>query len=76
MFVETRKSMIKKCTISFHEEDGVVVATCLENDVSSYGDTIHEATDNIKEALELFFEDNVAQTEYTPVYVTTLDIAV
>jgi predicted RNase H-like HicB family nuclease len=68
--------MIRKCTISLHEEDGVVVATCLENDVSSYGDTIQEATDNIKEALELFFEDETVQAEYPPLYVTTLDIAV
>jgi predicted RNase H-like HicB family nuclease len=68
--------MIRKCTISLHEEDGVVVATCLENDVSSFGNTIQKATDNIKEALELFFEDETAQIEYPSVYVTTLDIAV
>jgi predicted RNase H-like HicB family nuclease len=64
------------CTIGFHEEDGTIIATCLENDVSSFGDTIEEATDNIREALALYFEDEKTAPDYPPMYVTSLDIAV
>jgi predicted RNase H-like HicB family nuclease len=38
-----------------HEDDGYV-ALCLELDIASQGDTVSEARDNLKEALELFFE--------------------
>jgi len=33
------------------------VAQCLNVDVSSFGDTEAEALDNLREALELYFED-------------------
>jgi predicted RNase H-like HicB family nuclease len=34
------------------------VAQCLNVDISSFGDSKEEALENLKEALELFFEDN------------------
>lgn len=34
------------------------VAQCLNVDVSSFGETKGEALENLKEALELYFEDN------------------
>lgn len=34
------------------------VAQCLNVDVSSFGDTDTDALANLKEALELYFEDN------------------
>jgi predicted RNase H-like HicB family nuclease len=33
------------------------VAQCLNVDISSFGETREEALDNLKEALELYFED-------------------
>jgi len=33
------------------------VSLCPELDIASQGDTVEEATANIKEAVELFFED-------------------
>ena len=36
------------------------VAQCLNVDVSSFGDSKDEALNNLKEALELYFEDNDA----------------
>ncbi len=36
---------------------GHYVAQCLNVDVSSFGDTEVEALDNLREALELYFED-------------------
>ena len=38
------------------EEDGGVVAQCVEVDVASHGDTVDEAVANLREALELYFE--------------------
>jgi predicted RNase H-like HicB family nuclease len=34
------------------------VAQCLNVDVSSFGETKIDALENLKEALELYFEDN------------------
>jgi len=39
------------------EDDDAFVARCLDVDVASEGDTKEEAIANLREALELFFED-------------------
>lgn len=38
-------------------EDGAFVARCLDPDVASDGDTEEEALANLREALELYFEE-------------------
>lgn len=43
--------------IVYHEADGFV-AQCLDVDVASDGDTEQEALANVREALELYFEDD------------------
>ena len=40
-----------------YKEGKYFVSQCLNVDVSSFGDSIQEAKDNLKEALELYFED-------------------
>ena len=40
-----------------YREGGRYVAQCLNVDVSSFGDTETEALANLREALELYFED-------------------
>lgn len=40
-----------------NEEDWVVAKDC-ETNVASQGKTVQEAMDNLKEALELYYEDN------------------
>jgi len=40
-----------------YKEGKYYVAQCLNVDVSSFGDTEPEALANLKEALELYFED-------------------
>jgi predicted RNase H-like HicB family nuclease len=39
------------------------VAQCLNVDVSSFGDSKEEALDNLREAHELYFEDDDIETE-------------
>jgi predicted RNase H-like HicB family nuclease len=41
-----------------YREDKYYVSQCLNVDVSSFGITLNAAMDNLKEALELYFEDN------------------
>jgi predicted RNase H-like HicB family nuclease len=40
-----------------YQENRFWVAQCLNVDVSSFGNSENEALDNLKEALELYFED-------------------
>jgi len=42
--------------VVYQEDDGFV-ARCLDVNVASEGDTEQEAVDNLREALELYFED-------------------
>ncbi|MEK7669357.1 MAG: type II toxin-antitoxin system HicB family antitoxin [Patescibacteria group bacterium] len=42
------------------------VAQCISPDVSSFGKTKKEALNNLKEALELYFED-ASKSSFTPV---------
>lgn len=46
-------------TIKFciHKEPPHYVAQCLNVEVSSFGATVEEAIGNLKEAVELYFED-------------------
>lgn len=46
----------KQLTAIIHKEDDVYVSLCPELDIASQGNTIEEAKDNLKEAVELFFE--------------------
>ncbi len=50
-----------------YREGKLFVAQCLNVDVSSFGKTIEEAQNNIKEALELYFEGNVGKKEYVQI---------
>ena len=46
------------------KEDKYYVSQCLNVDISSFGKTIDEATANLKEALDLYFEDKPARRNY------------
>ncbi len=49
--------MSKTFTAIITEEDGGFVALNPDTDVASQGDTLDEALSNLKEALELYFEE-------------------
>lgn len=48
--------MTRRLTAVIQREDTGFVALCPELDIASQGDTIESARDNLREALELFFE--------------------
>jgi len=67
-----------KGTIIIKKEEEWFVATCLENNIASQGKTIDEATDNLKEAIALFYEDETEEKimlPYEQIYVTSLAMA-
>ena len=47
-----------------YREDKYFVSKCLNVEVSSFGETIEEAIKNLKEAVELYLEDDKQDTEY------------
>ncbi len=61
------------------EGDGYV-SLCPELDIASQGSTVEEARDNLKEALELFFEtaspSEVQDRLHGEVFITRLEVAV
>jgi predicted RNase H-like HicB family nuclease len=48
---------MKSIQVAFYKEGPHWVAQALNVEVSSFGDTLDEAKSAIKEALELYFED-------------------
>ncbi len=46
--------MVRQLTAIIEKEGGGFVALCPEVDVASQGESVAEAKDNLKEALELF----------------------
>jgi predicted RNase H-like HicB family nuclease len=62
-----------------HWGDGYV-ALCPELDIASQGNTVEDARDNLREALELFFETasekEIEQRLQQEVYVTQVEVAV
>ena len=72
--------MNRQLTAIIQSEGDGFVALCPEVDVASQGDTIEEARDNLRVALELFFEcaspDEIADRLSGDVFVTRLEVAV
>jgi predicted RNase H-like HicB family nuclease len=72
--------MIKQLTAIIVREGDGYVALCPEVDVASQGQTVSEVRDNLREALELFFEaadpTEIRARLHNEVYVTHLEIAV
>ena len=72
--------MSKRLTAVIHREGDGFVALCPELDIASQGDTIEEARDNLREALELFFEcaspAEISERLVEEVFVTQVEVAI
>jgi len=65
-------------TIIIKREEEWFVATCIENNIASQGKTIDEATENLKEAVALFYEDELEKKLMLPkeqIYITSFEMA-
>ncbi|MCC6156418.1 MAG: type II toxin-antitoxin system HicB family antitoxin [Deltaproteobacteria bacterium] len=69
-----------KLTAIIGQENEGYVALCPELDVASQGETVEQARDNLREALELFFEsaspEEIRTRLRTEVFVTQVEVAV
>jgi predicted RNase H-like HicB family nuclease len=72
--------MTQRLTAIIEREGGGYVSLCPELDIASQGDTIEDARDNLKEALELFFEtaspEEIKERLHGDVFVTQVEVAV
>lgn len=72
--------MLKQFSAIIEREGDGYVSLCPELDIASQGTTIEEARENLREALELFFDTaspNEIQTRlHNEVYVTRVEVAV
>ncbi len=72
--------MNRKLTAIIEREGDGYVALCPELDIASQGDSIEGARENLREALELFFEtaspEEVTQRLHGEVYVTQVEVAI
>lgn len=65
-----------RCTVAIQREDCWFIAKCLETGVASQGKTMDEAIDNLKEAIALYYEDNLDIVSIEPIFVTNLEVAI
>jgi predicted RNase H-like HicB family nuclease len=70
----------RQLTAIIEREGTGYVSSCAELDIASQGKSVEEARDNLREALELFFEtaskEEIATRLHEDVYVTRVDVAV
>jgi predicted RNase H-like HicB family nuclease len=64
-----------RLTAAITHEPPWYVARCLEVEVTSQGESIEEALANLKEALELYFEDGSAPDASEPPIIASVEIA-
>ena len=71
--------MTFKGTVKIEQEEEWYVATCFENNIASQGKTVNEAMENLKEAIALFYEDDINKEELNSsqnehIYITRLEM--
>ena len=64
-----------KFNVIIQKEENWYVAKCIDNSVASQGKTIEEAMTNLKEALELFLQDE-EPIKPKEIFVTTLEVGI
>lgn len=69
-----------RLTAIIEREGSGFVSLCPELDIASQGDTVEQARDNLREALDLFFEcasaDEIKSRMKRELYVTQVEVAV
>ena len=69
-----------KLTAIIEREGNGCISLCPELDIASQGDSIEQARDNLREALELFFEiaspEEVKHRLHDDVFVTQVEVAI
>ena len=64
-----------RLTAAVTHEHPWYVARCIEVEVASQGPSVDEALDNLKEALELYFEDAAPTEPIEPPIIATVELS-
>ena len=64
-----------KYNVIIQKEENWYVAKCIDNNVASQGKTIEEAMENLREALELYTQNEKPERP-KEVFITTLEVAI
>ncbi len=72
--------MTRQLTAIIEREGDGYVSLCPELDIASQGDSVSDARENLREALELFLEtasaSEIQERFHDEIYVTQLEVAV
>ena len=72
--------MTRQLTAIIEPEGNEYMSLCPELDIASQGETIQQARENLREALELFFEcaspEEVKTRLHSELYITQLEVVV
>lgn len=72
--------MNQRFTAIIEREDDAYVALCPELDIASQGESVAEARNNLREAIELFLEsaspDEIQSRLHDEIYITQMEVAV
>ena len=72
--------MTRRLTAIIEREENGYMSLCPELDIASQGETIEQARENLREALELFFQcaspEEVKTRLHAELYMTQLEVAV
>jgi len=63
-------------TAAITHEDEWYVARCLQVEVASQGESVEEALANLREALELYFEDEALPADMQSPIIAPVDVTV
>jgi predicted RNase H-like HicB family nuclease len=72
----TSMDAARTLTAAVTKDGAWYVARCLEVEVASQGETVEEALNNLREALELYFEDDEVPASFDHPLVTTIEIRI
>ena len=67
---------LMRFNVIVQKDDSWYVAKCIDNSVASQGKSVEEALGNLKEALELYYEDEPLYDMPVPALLTSLEVAV
>jgi predicted RNase H-like HicB family nuclease len=78
--IQRRFLVTRSMTMIIEREGDGFVSICPDVDVASQGNTIEEARENLKEALELFFEtaspEEIEERMHSEIYISRVEVAV
>ncbi len=66
---------LQKFSAIVHKEDDWYVSWCPDIDIASQGKTVEEAVANLKEAVELYLEDEDVLVPQTTSFLTTFEVS-